>query len=331
MIYLFDNCYLSTPNHIVETAKHVWIGDHPNKDDPNLNYCFDIYQTYSSITLAELEELFEYIHLNLAERKTILYCDSDNFQFVYSAFFNGVLSKPAVLELYTYDSTKENFGIGDGTYGMAVVNSRNVNKIQLPEQLQWANVTSSFASSLINQRVELEFATAIQGDAASMAFCIDRIDQMYDGTPGFWSRYAEQTFPGIMSDEEYTLEHLLDPEYVDAYTDQFHSDEFIPNAIVPLVKEKFGFDYHKHFFTVVADDPHYDRFLAPIFKMTKKEFLEKRILVPEISVNYQLIFPDLSNFDSINPIFWNAILQNCNNTSWLAKYKVTHGTDNQTN
>ena len=32
-----------------------------------------------------------------------------------------------------------------------------------------------------------------------------------------------------------------------------------------------------------------------------------------------------------DPIFWNAILQNCNNTSWLAKYKVTHGTDNQTN
>lgn len=331
MIYLFDNCYLSTPNNIIETAKHVWIGNHPNMDDPNLDYSFDICRTYNSITAVELEELFEYIHATLADKKTIIYCDSENFQYVYSTFFNGVMNRDAVVEMYTYDSKKENFGIGDSVYGIVVANPRSVNRVELPEQLQWTNASSSFASSLPNQRVELEFATAIQGDVSSLAFCVDRVDQMYDGTKGFWVKYAEQTIPGIMTDEEYTIENLLDGEYVESYVNQFQSEEFIPNDIVPIVKEKFGFDFHKHFFTVLANDNNYDQFLAPIFEMTKREFLEKRILDPNISVNYQLIFPDLSNFDSVNPIFWNAILQNRNNISWLAKYKVTHGTDNKTN
>jgi hypothetical protein len=327
MIYLFDNCYLSTTNNIVESAKQIWIGNFPNMDIKS----FDIYKTYDDITPKKLDDLFEEIHTNFSDKKTIIYCDVEYFQYVYSIFFNGVLSKAAVLELYSYDMAKENFGLGNMNYGLSVTGNRQINFVELPEELEWVRGSSSFSATLTNQRIELEFATAIQGDADSTTFCVDRIEQMYDGSPGFWVKYAEQTLPGIMSDEEYTIENLLDSEYLDKYLDQFRVNEFIPNTIVPIIKDKFGFDYHKHFFTIVNNDTEYQTFLEPIIGMTKREFIEQRILNPKIAINYNLIFPNLSNFDSINPIFWNAILTNQDNTAWLAKYKVTHGTDNKTN
>ena len=327
MIYLFDNCYLSTTNNIVENAKHIWIGNFPNLD----TNAFDVYKSYSDITPKKLDDLFVEIHTNLSDNKTIIYCDVEYFQYVYSVFFNGVLSKSAVLELYSYDALKENLGLGNMNYGLSVTGNREINRVELPEELEWVRGSSTFSAALTHQRVELEFATAIQGDDDSMAFCVDRVDQMYDGSPGFWVKYAEQTLPGIMSNEEYTIDHLLDSEYVDTYLDQFRVDELIPNTIVPTIKDKFGYDYHEHFFTVVNNDENYESFLEPIFGMTKREFIEQRILNPQIAINYNLIFPNLSNFDSINPIFWNAILTNQDNTVWLTKYKVTHGTDNQTN
>jgi hypothetical protein len=327
MIYLFDNCYLSTTNNIVENAKHIWIGNFPSFDEN----AFDTYKTYTDITPKKLDDLFEEIHTNLSDKKTIIYCDVEYFQYVYSIFFNGVLSKAAVLELYSYDRTKENLGLGNMNYGLSVTGNRDINTVELPEELEWVRGSSSFSAALTNQRIELEFATAIQGDVDSTAFCIDRIDQMYDGSPGFWVKYAEQTLPGIMSDEEYTIENILDSEYVETYLDQFKVDEFIPNTIVPIIKDKFGYDYHEHFFTIINSDENYKEFLEPILSMTKREFIETRVLNPQIAVNYNLIFPNLSNFDSLNPIFWNAILKNKDNTVWLSKYKVTHGTDNQTN
>jgi hypothetical protein len=327
MIYLFDNCYLSTTNNIVENSKQIWIGNFSNIE----TNAFDIYKSYTDITPKKLDDLFSYIRENFSDKKTVIYCDVEYFQYVYSIFFNGVLSKSAVLELYSYDRLKENFGLGDMNYGLAVTGNRDINFVELPEELNWVKASSSFSAGLPNQRLELEFATVLQGDTDSMEFCIDRIDQMYDGSPGFWVKYAEQTLPAIMSDEEYTIEHLLDSEYCETYFDQFKVDEYIPNTIVPTIKDKFGFDYHKHFFTVVNNDEDYESFLEPIFGMTKKQFIEQRVLNPDIAINYNLIFPNLSNFDSLNPIFWNAILKNKDNTAWLSKYKVTHGTDNQTN
>ena len=327
MIYLFDNCYLSTTNHIVENAKQIWIGNFQNVE----THAFDIYKTYTDITPKELDDLFTYIHKNFLDKKIVIYCDVEYFQYVYSVFFNSVLSKAAVLDLYSYDRLKENLGLGNMNYGLGVTGFRKIKYVELPEQLEWVKDSSLFSAKLNNYRVELEFATALQGDIDSMEFCVDRIDQMYDGSPGFWLKYAEQTFPAIMTDEEYTIENLLDSEYMETYLDQFKVDEFIPNAIVPIIKDKFGYDYHEHFFTVVNSDENYKEFLDPILTMTKKEFIEHRILDPKIAINYNLIFPNLSNFDSVNPIFWNAILTNQDNTAWLSKYKVTHGTDNQTN
>jgi hypothetical protein len=327
MIYLFDNCYLSTTNTIVETAKHVWIGDHQNLDENS----FDIYKTYSEITAKELDDLFQDIHDNVLDVKLIIYCDIESFQYVYSVFFNGVLSKSAVIELYSYDRLKENFGLGDMNYGLAVTGIRKIARVDLPENLKWVKASSEFSASLPNQRLELEFATAIQGDSDSMEFCVDRVDQMYDGSPGFWVKYAEQTLPAIMSNEEYTIENLIDSEYTETYLDQFKVDEFIPNQIVPIIKEKFGYNYHRHFFTIINNTPNFKVILDPVLNMTKREFVETRLLDPKIAIQFQLLFPNLSNFDSVNPIFWNAILQNQDNTAWLKKYKVTHGTDNQTN
>jgi hypothetical protein len=327
MIYLFDNCYLSTTNNIVENAKHIWIGNFPNIDEN----AFDVYKKYNDITLKKLDELFADIHTNFLDKKIIIYCDIEYFQYVYSIFFNGILKKSAVLEMYSYDRLKENFGLGNMNYGLAVTGNRNINFIQLPEELNWVKGSSSFSTSLTNQRVELEFANAIQGDSDSMKFCVARIDQMYDGSPGFWVKYAEQTLPGIMSEEEFTINNLLNTEYIESYLDQFKVDEFIPNTIVPIIKEKFGYDYHKHFFSVVNNTEEYQDILNSVLTMTKTEFIETHLLDPKIAINFQLLFPNLSNFDSVNPIFWNAILTNQDNTVWLSKYKVTHGTDNQTN
>lgn len=327
MIYLFDNCYLSTTNNIVETAKQVWIGNFPTMDEKS----FDIYKTYSTITLTELDELFEDIHSKYSTDKTIIYCDIDSFQYVYSAFYNGILSKSAVLDMYSYDRLKENYGLGSNNYGMQVTGIRKINTVELPEELNWVSDKSEFAASLEHTRVEVEFANAIQGDSDAMNFCVYRVNEMYDGSPGFWLKFAEQTLPAIMSDEEYTIENITNKEYLTTFLSQFDINELIPvGDIHDKVKEVYGYDYGKHFFSVVNNTQNYDDIVNFITGLTKQELVEQYILNPEFAASHQLVFPNLSNFDSVNPIFWNAILQNKDNTAWLNKYKVTHGTDNQT-
>ena len=93
---------------------------------------------------------------------------------------------------------------------------------------------------------------------------------------------------------------------------------------------KFGFDYHKRFFTIVNNTEEYQDILDDVLTMTKSEFIENYLLNAELAIQFQLLFPNYSNFDSVNPIFWNTILKNQNNTAWLNKYKVKNGTYNQT-
>jgi hypothetical protein len=332
MIFLFDNCYLSTTNNIVETAKHIWIGNHKNIDDPQISYCYDIYQIYSEATPEILDELFQDIHENFSDIKTIIYCDVDSFQYVYSFFYGAILDTSALTEMYSYDRLKENYGLGSYNYGMQVTGLRETTHVDLPEQLQCAEVTSEFAASLENVRVEVEYANALQGDEEAMQFCIDRVDQMYDGSPGFWLKFAEQTLPAIMSDEEYTIENITDEDYIKSYLTKFDINELMPvDDIHNTIKEVYGYDYGKHFFSVVNNTQEYDDIVNSIKGLTKRELVENYLLEPVFASQHQLVFPNLSNFDSVNPIFWNAILQNRDNTEWLSKYKVTHGTDNQTN
>ena len=47
-------------------------------------------------------------------------------------------------------------------------------------------------------------------------------------------------------------------------------------------------------------------------------------------IKFQLLFPNLSNFDSVNPILWNKIFENCNDSQWLSNFELNNGTDNQT-
>ena len=62
MIFLFDNCYLSTTNQIVENAKHVWIGKHDKlSNDIYYNQAFDILKKYDTITGSDLDSLFDWL------------------------------------------------------------------------------------------------------------------------------------------------------------------------------------------------------------------------------------------------------------------------------
>jgi hypothetical protein len=243
--------------------------------------------------------------------------------YVYSYFFNGVLETNAVKELYSFDRLKENYRIGTFT-------NRDVEFVELPKTLKTTDTASTFSSTLTYTRVEIAFANSVRGDEDALDYCTDRVNEMYDGSPGFWVKYAEQSLPAIMSDSEFTIENLTSDAYREEYLDQFKVDEFLPNTVVPIVKDKFGFDYHKHFFTIVNTSEEYQEILDDVLTMNKSEFVRTRLLNPEIAIQFQLLFPNYSNFDSVNPIFWNTILKNQNNTAWLNKYKVKNGTYNQT-
>jgi hypothetical protein len=323
MIYLFDNCYLSTTNSILEKSKQVWIGSHSKIQDPMLNLTYDILHSYETIDDTKLDELFNEIHQDHSTTKTVIYCDTKNFMYVYSYFFNGVLETAAVKELYSFDRLKENYRIGTFT-------NRDVEFVELPKTLKTTDTASAFSSTLTYTRVEIAFANSVRGDQEALDFCTTRVNEMYDGSPGFWVKYAEQSLPAIMSDSEFSIEHLTSDAYREQYLNQFKVDEFLPNTVVPIVKDKFGFDYHKHFFTIVNNSADYQDILDPVLTMTKSEFVRTRLLNPEIAIQFQLLFPNYSNFDSVNPIFWNTILKNQNNTAWLNKYKVKNGTYNQT-
>jgi hypothetical protein len=324
MIYLFDNCYLSTTNSIVETCKQVWIGLHPKlSQDPMVHLTYDILHSYEEIDDEQLDTLFNEIHQEHSNVKTIIYCDTKNFMYVYSYFFNGVLETNAVKELYSFDRLKENYRIGTFT-------NRDVEFVDLPKTLKTTDTASTFSSLLTYTRVEIAFANSVRGDEEALEFCATRVNAMYDGSPGFWTKYAEQSLPAIMSDSEFTIENLIDDAYRETYLQQFEVDEFLPNTIVPIIKDKFGFDYHEHFFKTMNATEDYQEILDPVLSMTKTEFIETRLLNPEIAIKFQLLFPNYSNFDSVNPIFWNMILKNQNNTAWLNKYKVKNGTYNQT-
>jgi hypothetical protein len=284
---------------------------------------YDILDSYEEIDDDQLDELFNEIHQDHSDTKTIIYCDTKNFMYVYSYFFNGVLETNAVKELYSFDRLKENYTIG-------TLKNRDVEFVELPKTLKTTDTASIFSSALTYTRVEIAFANAVRGDEEALDFCTDRVDQMYDGSPGFWVKYAEQSLPAIMSDSEFTIQNLLNNEYLEEYLDQFKVDEFLPNTIVPVIKQKFGFDYHEHFFAIMNSSEDYDQILNEVLSMSKTAFIRTRLLNPEIAIQFQLLFPNYSNFDSVNPIFWNTILKNHNNTAWLNKYKVKNGTYNQT-
>jgi hypothetical protein len=322
MIYLFDNCYLSTTNSVVETCKQVWIGSHPKIQDPMIALTYDILHKYEEIDDDQLDELFNEIHQDYAETKTVIYCDINNFMYVYSYFFNGVLEESAVKELYSFDRIKENYRIG--TFAI-----RDVEFVDLPKTLKRTDTASAFSSLLTTTRIEIAFANAMRGNEDALQFCVDRATEMYDGSPGFWSKDAEQNLPALLTDSQFTISNLTNDQFIASVVAQFELDELVPNKIVDQVKTTFDFDYLQHYFTVMNNTPEWEQLWEDSLELSKEEYVRTYLLNPTFAKDNQLLFPNLSNFDSINPIFWNTILRKT--TAWLDKYKVKNGTYNQTN
>jgi hypothetical protein len=322
MIYLFDNCYLSTTNSIVETCKQVWIGTHPKIQDPMLDLTYDILHTYEEIDDDQLDELFNEIHQEHSDIKTVIYCDTKNFMYVYSYFFNGILETNAVKELYSFDRLKENYRLG--TFA-----TRDVEFVDLPKTLKGTDTASTFSSLLTETRIEIAFANAMRGNEDALQFCVDRATEMYDGSPGFWSKDAEQNLPALLTDSEFTISNLTNEQFIKSIVEQFELDELVPNNIVDQVKTTFGFDYLQHYFTVMNNTPEWQQLWEDSLELSKEEYVRTYLLNPTFAKDNQLLFPNLSNFDSINPILWNTILRKT--TAWLDKYKVKNGTYNQTN
>ena len=322
MIYLFDNCYLSTTNSIVETCKQVWLGSHSKIQDPMIAHTYDILHSYEEITDDQLDELFNEIHQEHSDVKTVIYCDINNFMYVYSYFFNGVLETNAVKELYLFDRLKENYRIGTFV-------TRDVEFVDLPKTLKGTDTASTFSSLLTTTRIEIAFANAIRGNSEALQFCVDRATEMYDGSPGFWSKDAEQNLPALLTDDQFTISNLTNDEFLESFVSQFEIDEVFPNKIVDKIKEYFDFDYLEHYFTVMNNTPDWQPMWEQDANISKEHFVENYLLNKEFASGNQLLFPNYSNFDSVNPIFWNNILRK--NTAWLDKYKVKNGTYNQTN
>ena len=331
MIFLFDNCYLSTNNHINETCKHVWIGSHDKLDYDNLDKSYDVYKTYKTITNAELQTLLDDIHKDFSDTKVVIYCDVKYYQMVYSAFFGSFLSTEGLKELYKYDRLKENYGIGNKVYGLAVTGFKETQHSYLPENLTISTPVNFIPSE---QRIELAFANYVAGDQTKKQYCVSKICQMYDGSPGFWAKYIEQNIPAILSDSEYTMSNLLNEDYINNIVAAYDYNEIVPNKVNALIKKEFDFDYLKHFFTVMNNnnltEHEYLQYWQAASTMTKEEFVETRLLNTNLPISIQLLFPNLSNFDSVNPIFWNKIFEYCNDTQWLSKFELIDGTDNKT-
>lgn len=323
MIYLFDNCYLSTTNSIVEKSKQVWIGSHPKlNQDPMVHLTYDILHSYEEIDDEQLEDLFNEIHEEYSDIKTVIYCDVKNFMYVYSYFFNGILEESAVKELYSFDRLKENYRLG--TFA-----TRDIEFVDLPKTLKGTDTASIFSSLLTTTRIEIAFANAMRGNEEALQFCVDRAVEMYDGSPGFWSKDAEQNLPVLLNDEQFTISNLTNDEFINSFVAQFEIDEVFPNKIVDKIKEHFNFDYLEHYFTVMNNTPDWKPMWDQDANISKQKFVENYLLNKQFASGNQLLFPNYSNFDSINPIFWNTILHK--NTAWLDKYKVKNGTYNQTN
>ena len=328
MIYLFDNCYLSTTNSIVEKAKQIWIGSHLKLDqDPMLNFTYDILHSYKEINDDQLEDLFNEIHEDYSDIKTVIYCDVENFMYVYSYFFNGILEKSAVKELYSFDRLKENYRIG-------VFATRDVEFVDLPETLEGTDTASTFSSLLTYTRIEIAYANYVAGNTDYEQYCVDRVCAMYDGSAGSFSSYIEQNIPAVLEDSEYTIENILNADYIQNIVDQYKTSDVISRDTISLLEQEFGYDHYNHFANVVnnnnIDKDEQNRISEDVCSLSKEAYVLKYLINPEQAIKFQLVFPTFSNFDSINPILWNKILENRNDSEWLSKFKVNNGTNNQT-
>jgi hypothetical protein len=332
MIYLFDNCYLSTANQVQPDCKHVWVGDFSISDDILHKYAFDVYKIYEDMGRDELDELCEDIHANLATTKIIIYADVKNFQMIYATYFGSILPASALLEMYRIDAEKENLGLGGLVYGHYVRTNQSGNKTTLPLTLTYDHsLILLFARRYQGQRVELALVSYILGVDGAKEYCVNLISKIWNGIPGFHLKFVEQTLPAYLTNDEYTTENVLSRTFIDGYLNYFAEEEIISDEMVEKIEDIFDFNYLEHFFNVMnGNNLTKQEYLAywNTISSNKDQFIEDVILNLDNPIKAELLFPNITNFNSVNPILWTLILHNKANTSWLEKFKVTNGINN---
>jgi hypothetical protein len=327
MIYLFDKCYLALAHEAQENSTHVWIGDFQVSDSSFFEESFNIYKKLDKITESKIDTLFADIQNNV-DGKVLILCDVDNFLKIYGFFFGALLSNDGLNELYVYDRLKENYGISDTTN--AKVKSKSLIKSELPENTFKVKKVSKFAQTVTNIRIELALINSFT-DESLLQYCVDRITQMYKGSTNYSQQYVESLLPALIKD--FSVYNLTVDGFIEQFAEEYKQKTYLLNKEDKL-HEVINFDIVEHANSVVNTGHLSNDELRTLWESyldkPKEQFVREFILNPVFARSYKLVFPNISNFDSVNPILWNKAFQEHDNVEWLEKFKLNYGTDNQT-
>jgi hypothetical protein len=342
MIHLFDKCFLALPKQVDEKVKHVWIGSHPYDQDDYHEHAFEIHDKYETITELEIDSLFNDIHTNLSNQQIIIYCDVENFERIYQFFFSGFLPQNAIDEMYEIDKQKENYNIGTHVYGIFVAGKKDIKHLSLPTKSLTGIGQSNFSKNLKPLRIELALANGLLGDNLAKEYCLDFACSISNGSPGIQKIFVEQTLPAILTDEQYTIENLTNPNFIDEIlTNDINevNGNFMCTqklSVFDKIKELYDFDFINHFCNVLNENDWSPEICLEYWNLacgwSKKDFLNE-IIFDRVhdTAKSDLLFPNPSNFRVMNPILWNKINNKRNDTVWLEKYKVIDGINNKAN
>lgn len=328
MIYLFDKCYLALAHEVAEESTHVWIGDFQLSDNSFFKEAFNTYKKFDKITEAKIDTLFSDIHNNVDDKVLIL-CDVDNFLKIYGFFFGSILSVDGLNELYKFDRLKENYGISQNT--VAKVKSKSLITEELPEYTFKPKKVSKFAQSVKEVRIELALINGFN-DPEMFEYCVQRSTAIYKSSASYTSQFIESLLPALIKD--FSVYNLTVDGYIEKFAEEYKSKSYLPNKNDKL-HELIDFDVVEHVNNVINDGWMTNDELTELwdsyFDKPKEQFIREILLNPKYSKTYSLVYPNISNFDSINPILWNKAFQESENLNWLEKFKLNYGTDNQTN
>lgn len=310
-----------------EDSTHVWVGDFPVSDNSFFEEAFNTYKKFDKITESKIDTLFNDIHNNV-NSKVLILCDVDNFLKIYGFFFGSVLSAEGLNELYKYDRLKENYGISQNT--TAKVRTKNLIKLELPEYTFKPKKTSKFAQSVKELRIELALINGLS-DEVMFDYCVERATQIYKSSASYTASFIETLLPALIKD--FSVYNLTVDGFVEQFAEEYKSKSYLPNKNDKL-HELIDFDVVDHVNNVINEGWMTNQELTDLwsdyFDKPKEQFVREVLLNPKYSKSYSLVFPNISNFDSINPILWNKVFKESDNTEWLEKFKLNYGTDNQT-
>ena len=115
--------------------------------------------------------------------------------------------------------------------------------VELPETFESIDASSTFSSTLTETRVEIAFANSVRGNDDAKQFCVERASQIFDG--GSWVDNPEEMLPALLTRTEFTIENLINEDFVNSKVSTFKTNEYFPNKVSVAFKKYFGFDYIK--------------------------------------------------------------------------------------